>query len=318
MALDSQVQKLLDDFNASGRPDSSVLTCAEIRARSDAMAALLPPGPQMAQIIDEQIPVVGGSILVRYYVPAGQKRALLAYLHGGGWVAGSVQNYDAANRMLAQLTQSIVAAIDYRLAPEHPFPGPLDDCATAVSWIAADAPARFGAELPLFVAGDSAGGNLAGAVTMLARDRSDPAIRGLVMIYPVTDACFDTKSYRDFGTGMLLTRAAMRAFWTHYAPSEEARNSPLASILRAVDLSGLPPALVQTAAYDPLRDEGEAFAARLAEAGVAVRLERVAGMIHGYMTLATLLDSTAPAIRSIANFIDEVAANGDRAHALEL
>jgi acetyl esterase len=199
----------------------------------------------------------------------------------------------------------MVVAVDYRLAPEYPFPVAVNDCYAALLWIAKNAPSFAGGNLPVIVAGDSAGGNLAGVVALLARDREGPEIVLQILLYPVTDAAFDTPSYREFARDKLLTRAAMIWFWNHYIPSATRREDPRASLLRAKDLSKLPPALIQTAEFDPLRDEGEAYASRLAEAGVAVQMQRINGIIDGYFALAQILNCGRDAIGRISKFIDQ-------------
>jgi acetyl esterase len=212
-------------------------------------------------------------------------KPVLVYLHGGGWVIGTLDSYDATCRELAQGAGCVVVSVDYRLAPEHRYPAAPEDCYAAVQWVAANA-ASLGADAKrLAVGGDSAGGNLSAVVSQMARDRGGPAIRFQLLIYPVTDADFTRRSYVDNAEGYLLTTASMRWFWDHYVPEQAKRAEPYASPLRAADLSGLPPAWVCTAEFDPLRDEGEAYAKRLQQAGVSTTLTRFDGLIHGFVSM---------------------------------
>jgi acetyl esterase len=212
------------------------------------------------------------------------------FYHGGGWVIGDLEVADRPCRSLCAGAGCVVVSVDYRLAPEHRFPAAADDAYAAAQWVSAHA-ADLGADpARLAVGGDSAGGNLTAVVALMARDQGGPPIAFQLLIYPVAGCDLDTVSYRDNAEGYLLTRAAMEWFWGHYIPDEAARRHPYASPLSAENLAGLPPAFVVTAEYDPLRDEGEAYAERLRRAGVPVTLKRYAGMIHGFFQLAGVLD----------------------------
>jgi acetyl esterase len=190
----------------------------------------------------------------------------------------------------------VVVAVDYRLAPEHRYPAAPEDCYAALRWVAANA-ASLGADARrLAVGGDSAGGNLSAVVSQMARDKGGPAIRFQLLIYPVTDADFTRRSYVDNAEGYLLTTASMRWFWDHYLPDPGQRAEPYASPLRAADLSGLPPAWVCTAEFDPLRDEGEAYAKRLQQAGVSTTLTRFDGLIHGFISMGLVAPRAQAAI----------------------
>lgn len=237
-------------------------------------------------------------IPIRIYkplVPTG--KGALVYFHGGGWVLGSLDSHDTVCRRLSGGAGITVISVDYRLAPETPFPGGLQDCYTATRWVANNADQLDIDPLCIAVGGDSAGGNLAAAVAMLARDESWPTIRFQLLIYPVTDAKFDTASYRDNATGYLLTRKSMMWFWDHYVPSLTDRLHPLASPLRADTYAALPPALIQTAEYDPLRDEGEAYANALRSAGVQVQQTRYSGLIHGFFDMFETVPASRAAVR---------------------
>jgi acetyl esterase len=205
-------------------------------------------------------------------------------------VIGGLESYDGVCRSLANAAGCAVLAIDYRLAPEHKFPAAVDDCYAAAAWAVSHA-ATLGADpARVAIGGDSAGGNLTAVVAQLARDRKGPALRFQLLVYPATNAGYDTPSYRENATGYFLELEGMRWFYDHYLRTDADRADPRASPLRATDLRGLPPALVVTAEFDPLRDEGEAYAAKLREAGVPVTLTRYHGMIHGFFSMAPLLD----------------------------
>jgi acetyl esterase len=207
-------------------------------------------------------------------------------------VVGDLDTHDGTCRSLTKLAGCVTVSVDYRLAPEHKFPIPAEDAFAATQWAAANA-ASLG--------GDSAGGNLAAAVTLMARERGGPHLAEQLLIYPVTNFSFDTSSYESNALGYLLTRDVMRWFWDHYLPSEEDGHNPLASPLQAPDLRGLPPALVITAEFDPLCDEGEAYGERLREAGVPVTVSRYDGMIHGFVGLAGIFPQGRRALQESAD-----------------
>lgn len=221
-------------------------------------------------------------IPVRVYVPEGTgPHPTLVYIHGGGWVLGDLDTYDATCRALANTTDFMVVSVDYGLAPENTFPGPLEDCYTVLKWVFDDAAAMQVDTDRVAVGGDSAGGNLAATVSLLARDRGGPDIAHQSLIYPVTNHAFDTASYEENAEGYLLTKGAMEWFWDHYLDNEIDGKHPYASPLLAKDLEGLPPATVTTCGFDPLRDEGAAYAARLDDAGVPVNHVNYDDAIHG-------------------------------------
>jgi acetyl esterase len=258
-------------------------------------------------VADHLIPSTRGepALGVRVYTPAGEPPfPLLVYFHGGGWTIGNVDIGDAPCRALTNAAGAVVVSVEYRLGPEHKFPAPLEDCYAATAWaalMAAHAPDQLGGDPDrLVVIGDSAGGNLAAAVALMARDRGGPKIARQVLIYPVTDHRFDTPSYRDCAEGYLLTREAMRWFWRHYLHNRAEGRHPYASPLRAGDLAGLPPALIVTCEYDPLRDEGEAYGARLRAAGVPAKVSRYDGMIHGCFWMCGVLDRSRQLVQEIA------------------
>ena len=225
---------------------------------------------------------------------------MLLYFFGGGWTLGTIDTSDAICRSLTNTAGCATVAVGYRLAPEHPFPAAVDDCFAAVSWIAAHA-AELGVDpARIAVGGDSAGGNLAAAVTLLARDRGGPALVHQLLVYPNTDYRADTASRRDNTDPLLFNRTSVGWYWGHYLADDADGDNPLASPLRATDHSGLPPATVLTAEFDPLRDEGEQYAAALAAAGVPVELTRYDGMVHGFFAMAGVLDTATRAVSHAA------------------
>ncbi|MFN0090417.1 MAG: alpha/beta hydrolase [Acidimicrobiales bacterium] len=289
MALDSATRALLDTMAAAGGKPLHECTPAEARAFGQALAELAGPAPAMREVLDCEAPGPSGPVPLRVLTPPQGARGVLVYLHGGGWVIGTVDEYDTLARKLAERTSCAVVLVEYRLAPEHRFPAAVEDCWAGLEWAAAHAEELTGRAQPaLIVAGDSAGGNLAAVMAQRARDRQGPAVDLQVLIYPVTDAELDQASYVDPGNQLLLTREAMSWFWDHYVPDPARRLDPDASPLRAASLAGLPPAVVLTAEHDVLRDEGEAYAERLAKDGVAVELTRHLGQTHGFFSLLML------------------------------
>ena len=259
----------------------------------------------VGSVMDLEIGDVG--VPVRVYVPeAGEgPYPTFLYIHGGGWVLGDLDTHDATCRALTNATDRMVISVDYRLAPEHTFPAPLEDCYTALEWVFDDAAAMQVDTDHVAIGGDSAGGNLAAAVALLARDRDGPSIERQVLIYPVTNHAFDTPSYDENAEGYMLTKGAMEWFWDHYLENEIDGKHPYASPLLARDLEDLPPATVTTCGFDPLRDEGAAYAQRLEEAGVPVNYVNYDDAIHG---IAQFLVDPMDLTRS-RELIDDVAAD---------
>ncbi len=274
----------------------------ELRLGSTAIEAR-PPIP-MARVEPVRIPGRAGTIPARLYAPAGPPPTgpgpLLVYYHGGGWVIGDLDTHDGVCRFLAAAAGTSVLSVDYRLAPEHPFPAAVEDAIDAFSWAAANAGALGADPGRLAVAGDSAGGNLAAVVSRLARDEGGPTPAMQLLIYPVTDASGLMPSRRLFAEGFILTAAEMDYFDAHYLPPGTDRHDHRVSILEAPDLGGLPPAYVATAGFDPLRDEGEAYAQRLREAGVTVAVRRHPGLFHGFANLTAISRTSRAAMREAA------------------
>ena len=289
MAVDVQTAKFLQEMAEAGGKPLHECSPDEGRQLGAGLAELMGPAPEMARVEDHSIEVADGAVPVRVLVPIEPARGVIVYYHGGGWVIGTIDEYDALGRKLAERTSCAVVMVDYRLAPEYPFPTPVDDSYAALEWTAARLGAIAGREdVPLIVAGDSAGGNLSAVMAQRARDRGGPSIALQVLIYPVTDADLERESYVDPEHQLLLTRDAMIWFWDHYVPDKSQRSHTDASPLQASNLSGLPPAVVLTAEHDPLRDEGEDYAKRLEAAGVPVNFKRHDGQIHGFFQLLML------------------------------
>lgn len=255
------------------------------------MAAIAGPPEEAVSAEDRCVPGPAGDIPVRVYRPEGDHQSpIIVYFHGGGFVIGDIETHDTICQRLAAGVPAVVVSVDYRLAPEHPFPAAVEDCDAATDWVSAHAAELGGDAGRLAVAGDSAGGNLAAVVTRHARDAGGPPIAFQLLVYPVTDMTRTLPSHIENGTGYLLDSDSMTWFHEHYLGEADPRQ-PDASPLLADDLSDLPPALVVTAEYDPLRDEGEAYAGRLRQAGVPVTVSRYDGMIHAFYGMNSIFDT---------------------------
>ena len=301
MALDPQARAVLDRLAAMGGPPINEMTVSDARRDSIKMAAMQGAPEEVAKVEDRTLPGPAGEIPVRIYTPAiNGPLPVLVFFHGGGWVIGSIEMVDGLCRSLANASGCIVVSVDYRLAPEHPFPAAVDDSYCATLWVADNAAGFGGDPARIAVGGDSAGGNLAAVVAQMARDRGRPALKFQLLVYPATDVACDTPSCSENADGYFLTRDAMLWFSNHYLPREADRSHPCASPLRAGDFRGLPAALVITAEYDPLRDEGERYAEKLRDAGVPVQLTRYAGMIHGFFAMGAMIDQGRKAIEQAA------------------
>src|SRR4051795_12945229 len=257
------------------------------------------PPRQMARVEALTIPGPAGEMPARLYVSLGAPRPpqpLLVYYHGGGWVIGDLDTHDSACRFLAEHSDCRVLSVDYRLAPEHPFPIPVEDAVAAFAW-AHEHAAELGADPErIAVGGDSAGGNLSTALCIQNRDAGNPQPAMQLLLYPVTDAVGGQRSRDTFAEGFLLTREDMEWFESHYIPDGIDEDEPRASMMRARDVSGLPPAYVATSGFDPLRDEGEIYAARMREVGVTVALQRHHSLIHGFANLTAICPSARAAM----------------------
>jgi acetyl esterase len=281
MALNPQAQQVLEMMAAAG----FALEGDPATIRAFMAQFPRPEGEEVGAVEDRLIPGPHGEIPVRVYTPLNAGSEALpgiVWFHGGGWVIGNLDSADFACRMVTNASGCKLISVDYRLAPENKFPVPVHDCVAATEWVASNASSIGVDGRQIAVGGDSAGGNLAAVVAQVANAGGKPAIGFQALVYPVTDYGVDTQSYRDNAEGYLLTRDSMEWFYGHYVNTPRDGEDPRCSPLRCADLSGLPPALVITAEYDPLRDEGEAYAKRLKEAGVQVTLKRYDGQIHGF------------------------------------
>jgi acetyl esterase len=307
MPIHPQAQEVLDLLHEFGVSQLSDLSVEDARNLIVTMAAER-PGPDVAEVRDVNAPGPAGDIPIRLYRPAGSSPSdrlpVLVYFHGGGWVIGNIDSHDGTARWLANRAGVAVASVDYRLGPEHVFPAAVDDCWAATTWIAGK-----GAELGIdpdriVVGGDSAGGNLAAVISLLARDAGAPPIRLQLLVYPAVDARMGHASVDENGAGYLLSKADIAWFYGHYGlgqvvEADDWRLSPLLSS----SLADVAPAYVITAELDPLRDEGEAYVAALEGAGVPTEHRRFDGMIHGFFTMVGMMDAADEAQEEAAKAI---------------
>lgn len=294
MPLDPQAAAVIQTL-AGGVP-LSAQTAAQVRAA--AQSRPVAQGPSVARKYDLQIPGQGGVIPVRVYVPSGQPPfPCLVYYHGGGWVTGTLDMSDGVSQSLCAGAGCVVVSVDYRLAPEHKFPAAAEDAYAAALWVQQHAPELAVDARRIAVGGSSAGANLAAVVCLMAKDRGGrPLLAYQLLVYPVADFSSGTPSYRENGQGYMLTRDSMEWYAQQYLRTPADAQNPYAAPLLANDLRGVPPALVITAEYDPLRDEGEAYAKKLRDAGVPVVSTRYDGMIHGFFGMFNALDKGKLAI----------------------
>jgi acetyl esterase len=291
MTVDPTTRTVMEAM-ARAFPDITRTGATEARR----LMAQLPRPPQsepVHEVTDHYFDGPAGPVPIRIYRPAEGLLPVVVFFHGGGWVLCNLDTHDDLCRSLANGTGAVVVSVDYRQPPEHPFPAAVDDAYGALQWVAGHAHELGIDEDRLAVAGDSAGGNLAAAVCLMARHRSGSPIRFQLLIYPVLAYAFDTGSYFDKATGYFLTAEQMRWYWDQYLADPADGRNPYASPLLAEDLDGLPPAHIITGEHDPLRDEGEAYAGRLREAGVDVTNVRYGGMFHGFFTLGRVLPAAA-------------------------
>lgn len=299
MPLDSQTKALLEQLALA--PTWYQMPLDESRKQRVISAPVMNGAPEtVSKVENRMIPGPDGEIPVRIYTPGEEiPYPVLVYFHGGGWVLSNLDTHDMLCRKLANRADCIVVSVDYRLAPEHKFPVAVEDSYAATQWVAEHAHTFGGDPARIAVGGDSAGGNLSAVVALLARDQKGPSLIYQFLIYPATDYLADAvkrQSYLENGDGYFLTREGIERFLHHYLVHEEDGKDVRFAPLRAESLKGLPPALIVTAEFDPLRDEGELYAERLREAGVPVSLKRYDGMIHGFFTMAGLIDKAKLAI----------------------
>lgn len=298
MALHPVVEKMLDSVRKSGRPQLSEGTPAAARAVVAAGCAVFGKGPEVRAVSPLRIPTRDGSIAGRLYHPEGEAQGLIVYLHGGGWMIGALDDFDALARNLAARTCCALVLVDYRLAPENPFPAGLHDAQDTLVWAHGCIEELAGSEVPLVVAGDSSGANLAIVATLALKETVKPVLQ--VLFYPVTDMPSNTGSYRAYGsTDYPLTARDMHWFLSNYA-GPDAAPDPRIAPMRAASLAGAPATWIATAEYDVLRDEGEAFAERLREERIAVQTRRYEGLAHGFARWMNLVNTASQALDDAA------------------
>lgn len=303
MTLHEQSKSFLATIAEMDGPGWHEMPPTEGREGFKGLMDLFGKGPELVRVEDHQ---TKSGVRLRVYSDHAEPDSslpLVMYFHGGGWVLGDIETHDALCRCLAKQTGFVVASVDYGLAPENKFPGPLDDCCAATRYVV-DHAAELGVDPErIAVVGDSAGGNLAAATVLKFRGDQGPAIKMQVLIYPVIDSSCDTPSYQEFSEGFGLSRVEMKWFWEQYLNEVSEGADPLASVSRANDLAGLPATHIVTAEYDVLRDEGERYGAQLAEAGVPVTVKRYDGMLHGFVHLQGVFDDAAVAINGVAGVL---------------
>lgn len=292
--LQPDVGIMVDMMASLGLPPLESMSPADVRKFVKVSSAMSPPGPSVGNITDGVFPGAAGELSYRRYAPVGEGlRPIIVYFHGGGWLFGGPDSDDPFCRDLCVRSDAVVVSVDYRHAPEDRFPAAANDAVAALRWVSEHAEALGGRVDELVVAGWSAGGNLAAVVTQRARDEGGPRIAAQLLVCPVIDADFTRPSYVENGQGKGLTASVVAWFWDNYVDSAD-RSNPLASPLQAQSLAGLPPAVLVTSEFDPLRDEGDAYAAGLAAAGVPVRHIRARGHIHTSLLAVDLMLSGAP------------------------
>lgn len=278
------------------------------REQMNKMMASYNKGNPILKVDNQQISIDGFNIPIRIYSNHAETNLpVLLFFHGGGWVVGNIDTHDGICRQLAKVAKVVIISVDYRLAPEHPYPIPLLDCYAALEWVHKNAKTIGGNPDKIAVSGDSAGGNLAAAVCLKSKAENGPKISYQALIYPVTDLSkLTTISYQNFATNFFLTRDMMAQYINHYVTDEPTKLDAYASPLLAQDLTNLPPTLVITAGFDPLRDEGEAYGERLKAAGVPVSITRYKGTIHGFFGLGALGEAGIIAVKEVGDKLTEV------------
>jgi acetyl esterase len=303
MALDQHVSELLAFLKQAGAKSFELMDIQEFRGAVGSAVGMQKPPQEVAKVHSVDIPGPAGALPARIYVPKGQAPfSVIVYFHGGGWVGGGLDVVDEPCRALANKTGAIIVAPSYRLAPENKFPSAVEDAYAAMKWVG-ERIASFGGNIDkLFVAGDSAGGNLAAVTALMARDRSGPELSGQILLYPVVDAKSDYPSMREHAEGYFLHTAALSWFWDHYLSAATDRDNPYASPIYG-NLVGLPRTLIVSMEYDPSRDESEAYGAKLAAAGVDVRVTRIDGLIHGAFWSSGAVPRAEELYEEIASFL---------------
>jgi len=302
MVLDPDTQIVLEMMRAAGRPPFEKLTPTEARDAYAASRKVLQPEPEpVSEIQNDTVPGPHGAIPVRIYRPLGteasERLPALVYYHGGGWLLGDLDSHDGVCRSFANGSRCRVISVDYRMAPEHKFPAAVDDCAAATRWVFENAAALHIDPARVAVGGDSAGGNLAAVIALIARDGALPPIAFQLLIYPATDMMMTSVSAQAITEGVPLTTHTMRWFIRHYMRSEADERDWRASPLRAATVASTAPALVVTCTHDPLCDEGADYARRLEREGVRIVHLHFADQIHGFVTMGRIIRASGVALR---------------------
>jgi acetyl esterase len=308
MPLHPQAATLLKQMQESGMPELHELPPDQARQQAAMLNHLVGAGPQVARVENIKIPTSNGEIGARRYAP-DDAPAVIMWIHGGGFVICDLESHDAMCRILAVESGCEVISVDYRLAPEHPYPAAVEDCWDALTWVAEQAGGR-----PVILGGDSAGGNLTAVCTQRARDRGGPELAMQILVYPATSPDQTTESHQLYGEGdeTFLTRADMEWFWSHYVGDREVGEDP--ELWPATsDLSGLPPAILVTAEYDPLRDDGFAYAEALKAAGVPVTHHHYDDMIHAFFSLVNILERGNEAVAQVGGDVKAAVAGSTAA-----
>lgn len=293
--------------NAGDRPLWE-MSAPEAREATSGLDELYGPGPEMHEARDYQVSGGdGGEFTVRVLLPSSSPTAVVVYYHGGGWVLENLTGYDTLGRQLAEKSGAAVVLVEYRKAPEHPFPIPVDDAWAGLKWAQENVGKQGGEVLPFIVAGDSAGANLAAVVAQRARDEGSSMLQAQILVCPVTDADFTRDSYLAPENQTMVSLDAMKWFWEQYVPDASHRSNPAVTPLNAPSLAGLPPALVITAEHDVLRDEGEAYAEAMREAGIEVEHHRWEGQMHTFFSMINVLPGSAEAIDLVTKRINDFA-----------
>lgn len=301
MPLDPTIKAILEQM--AGKPPGWQLSVEEGRAALLAILPLAGEPEAVAKVENRMIPGPAGEIPVRIYTPQvdqNKKLSVLVFFHGGGWVRGDLNSHDPVCRSLANAAECIIVSVDYRLAPEHKFPAGVEDAFAATQWVGEHAAEFNGDATHIAIGGDSAGGNLAAVVAQLARDKGGPKLVFQLLIYPATGITREFPSYEENGQGYFLTQDSIKYYAKQYFRESSDERSPLFAPLLTEDLEGLPPALVITAEFDPLRDEGKAYADRLKEAGVPTTYSNYEGMIHAFYNMAGVVKKAREAIEESA------------------
>jgi acetyl esterase len=315
LTLDEATRRYLDECAQQQTPRLHEMSPSAARAFEASFRDRCGSGPTMDRETDIDIAVGTARITLRCLRPSPDARDVVLYFHGGGWVVGDIDDYVALGRSLAARSDATVVLANYRLAPEHPYPVAVEDAWSAACWVEDHLAELTNAQGGrIVVAGDSAGGCLSAVVAQRARRRGTPRLALQVLIYPVTDCDFTTRSYQDEANQLRVSADTMRWFWDLYAPDEDLRTYPDASPLRSKDLAGLPTAVIVTAEHDVLRDDGERYAALLQKAGVPVDIQEFAGQMHGFMSMLNILPASEIAIdyvaRRIRAFLDTTPSAG--------